>query len=97
MYPWIWLLLRGIALWTIWINQSDLTFNKNRRWDVVKVKQPIWQSLFAYARVAYGKALINSKREAIYNNLLGKSDIVWGGNGLLYNITWHIRTPNVDA
>lgn len=53
-----------------------------------------------YARIAWEKALKDSKREAIYDHVLAKFDVVWFGNGLIYhrsndNVVWHIRVPNV--
>lgn len=41
----IYLLLRGITGWTIWVEKNDLTFNNNE-WDARVVKQMIWASTF---------------------------------------------------
>lgn len=48
-----------------------------------------------YARIAWEKALKDSKREATYDHVLAKFDVVWSGNGLIYhrsndNIVCHI-------
>ena len=55
-YSTIWLLLRGITLWTIWIERNDLTFNNYSRWDASKVKQTILQGLLDYARITWEKS-----------------------------------------
>ena len=44
----IWLFLRIIMLWSIWMERIDLVFN-NIKWDIKKVQQMIWQ----YARHAW--------------------------------------------
>lgn len=61
----------------------------------------ISQSLLNYARIAWGKALKDSKKESTFDDVLAKFDMVGGGeNGLVYHkwndrIVWHIRVPNV--
>jgi len=47
----LWLLLRRITMWTIWVERNDLTFNGNR-WDVKETNQMIWQGLLVYNRIA---------------------------------------------
>lgn len=48
----IWLLLRGIILWTIWVERNDLTFHDNM-WDIKNTKQTVWQGLLDYAKIAW--------------------------------------------
>ncbi len=50
----IWSLLRGITLWTLWIECNDLVFN-NERWNVVKIHKVIWDALLDYGRVAWNR------------------------------------------
>lgn len=40
---------------------------------------------FLYARIACEIALKDSKRVAIYNDVLANFDATWEGNGLLYH------------
>jgi hypothetical protein len=98
-YSRIWLLLRGITLWTIWIERNDLTFNKTR-WDASRVEQTIWRGLLDYARIAWRKALEDSKTEATYDDVLAKFHATWGNNNLLYcksnsEIMWNNQAPHV--
>jgi hypothetical protein len=46
----IWHLLRGITLWTIWIERNDRVFNQEQ-WHVSRVKHRIWDELIIYAKV----------------------------------------------
>ena len=48
----IWHLLRGITLWTTWIERNDRVFN-NEQWHETKVKHCIWDELIVYAKVAW--------------------------------------------
>ena len=47
----IWLFLKGVMLWTFWVEINDPTLNNNR-WDILKSHQIIWQGLLEYARIA---------------------------------------------
>jgi hypothetical protein len=49
-----WILLKGIALWMIWLVRNDVSFN-NTRWNQDKTKQVIWQGLSDYGRSAWCK------------------------------------------
>jgi hypothetical protein len=49
-----WTLLKGIALWTIWISRNDTSFN-NDRWSHEKIKKVIWQGLCDYGRSTWQK------------------------------------------
>lgn len=49
-----------------------------------------------YARIAWDKALKESKKESTYDNVLAKFDMVCGGNEIIYlrsnaKTVWHIR------
>ena len=44
-------LLRGITLWTIWIECNDKVFN-HEQWHESKVKHRIWDKLVIYTKVA---------------------------------------------
>ena len=52
----IWHLLRGITLWTIWIERNDKVFN-HEQWHESKVKQKIWDELIIYAKVAWKRVV----------------------------------------
>ncbi len=52
----IWCLLKGITLWTLWIERNDLVFN-NERWNVVKIHKVIWDALLDYGRVAWNRCM----------------------------------------
>ena len=58
----IWLLLRGITLWSM---RNDLTFNNDIKWDMNKMQGNIWLGLLDYA---WGKALKDSKKVAFVKN-----------------------------
>lgn len=48
----IWHLLRGISLWTMWIEQNDRVFNHEQCRES-KMKHLIWDDLVMYAKVAW--------------------------------------------
>lgn len=98
-YSEIWLLLRGITLWTIWIERNDLNLN-NTTWDASRVEQTIWNGLLDYARIAWRKALNDSKTKAIGDDVLTKFHTIWGSNNLLYyrsnsELMWNNQAPCV--
>ena len=45
-------LIKGIALWTIWIERDDKMFN-HEHWCELKVKHCIWDELIIYAKAAW--------------------------------------------
>jgi len=47
----VWHLLRGITLWTIWIERNDKVFN-HKQWHESKVKHKIWHELLIFAKAA---------------------------------------------
>lgn len=65
------------------------------------MQQVIWQGLLEYASNAWDIARKDTNRVAIYDDVLGNYDKLWGGNGLLYRINntrsmlWDIRMPIV--
>ena len=48
----IWHLLRGITMWTIWIERNDKVFNQTQ-WHEARVKQRIWNELIIYSKMAW--------------------------------------------
>ena len=51
-----WHLLRGLTLWTIWIEFNDKVFN-HEQWHEFKVKHKIWDELLIYAKAAWEHVL----------------------------------------
>jgi hypothetical protein len=85
-------LLRGVALWTIWISRNDASFNHNR-WNREKTEQVVWQNFSDYGRCAWNK----TRQRALGNpasseSQLAKFDAQWlrpaicTRNGL--SVTW---------
>ena len=64
----IWFYLKGFALWTMWLERNDLTFN-NARWEETEIHQTIWQG---FVRIAWNQPPIDSKRDATHDNILVK-------------------------
>lgn len=59
----IWLLLRGIVLWSIWLARNDMVFNR-QKWPSQQLCSVIWQGLTDYGRVAWGRVLsANTSKE----------------------------------
>ena len=92
----IWHLLRGITLWTIWIERNDKVFN-HEQWHESKVKHKIWDELLMYARAAWERVLklikISSFSAAA---LLEGFDRTWGARNILcrrnnLKIEWNWR------
>lgn len=52
----IWHLLRGITLWTIWIERNDKVFNPEQ-WRESRVKHRIWDKLIIYAKAAWKRVV----------------------------------------
>lgn len=76
----IWLVLRGISLWTIWVERNNFTF-KITRWDVEKTQKIIWQRLLEYSKLAWNIACKDVGMAAIYDDALRSYDKVVGGVG----------------
>ena len=79
----IWHLLRGITLWTIWIERNDKVFN-HEEWHEAKVKHRIWEEFIYYAITAWErvKMLIKTSRFSALGILQG-FDKTWGARGVL--------------
>jgi hypothetical protein len=87
-----WILLRGVALWTIWISRNDASFNHNR-WNREKTEQVVWQNFSDYGRCAWTKTRQKVLRNpASSETQLAKFDAQWlkpaicTRNGL--SVTW---------
>ena len=79
----VWHLLRGIILWTIWIERNDKVFNQEQ-WHVSKVKQRIWDDLIIYAKAAWNQVLNHIKISSIsVVALLQGFDKTWGAWSVL--------------
>jgi len=52
----IWSLLKGITLWTFYIERNDLVFN-NERWNVFKIHKVIWDALLDYGKATWNKCM----------------------------------------
>jgi len=59
----IWHLLRGITLWTIWIECNDKVFN-HEQWHESNVKHRNWYGLIIYAKVAWQRVIEQSDGHA---------------------------------
>ena len=80
----IWHLLRGITLWTIWVERNDKVFN-DEQWHLTRVKHRIWDELILYAKAAWNKVLKQIKicPLSAMTTLQG-FDQSWGGRGTFY-------------
>lgn len=74
----IWHLLRGITLWTIWIERNGKVFNWEH-WHDSKMKQLIWDDLIMYAKVAWAR-LVKYINISVYSTegLLKEFNDTWG-------------------
>jgi hypothetical protein len=73
-----WSLLRGVALWTLWIAWNDQVFN-HISWPRTKIELVIWQGLIDYGRGDWAKtvALITKDPSASIKTL-ARFDKAWG-------------------
>ena len=92
----IWHLLRGITLWTIWLERNDKVFNQEQ-WQESKVKFRIWNELLMYAHTAWQRVLklIKVSRFSAMAILQG-FDSTWGARQILcrrhlLTIEWNWR------
>ena len=85
----VWHLLRGITLWTIWIERNDYVFNREH-WHESKVKHRIWDELIIYAKATWDKVIKQIKISRFSAlALLRKFDLTWGARNILckrYNL-----------
>ena len=79
----IWHLLKGITLWTIWIERNDKVFNQVE-WHISKVKHRIWDELIIYAKAAW-KRVVEQIRISRFSAmaLLQGFDKSWGARSVL--------------
>ena len=79
----IWHLLRGITLWTIWIERNDKVFN-HEHWHESKVKRLVWDGLIIYARAAWNRVLgIIKTNDFAKVAMLQGFDKTWGAREVL--------------
>ena len=79
----IWHLLRGITLWTIWVERNDKVFNQVQ-WHESKVKQQMRDALIIYAKMAWKRVLEQSKISDFSKEaMLHVFDKTWGARGVL--------------
>ena len=79
----IWHLLRGITLWTIWIERNDRVFN-HVQWHEAKTKQIIWDGLLVYGKAAWNRVLetIKINKFSMVAMIQG-FDQTWGARAVL--------------
>ena len=79
----IWHLLRGITMWTIWIERNDMVFNQTQ-WHEARVKQRIWNELIIYGKIEWKRMndLITTNKFAAMV-LLQRFDKSWGARSVL--------------
>ena len=58
-------LLRGITLWTIWIERNDTVFN-HEQWHESKVKHRIWDELVMCAKAAWKRVIKQIKISSFF-------------------------------
>jgi hypothetical protein len=79
----IWHLLRGITLWTIWVERNDKVFNQEQ-WHESKMKARIWDTLLMYAHTAWQRVLKFIKISKFSAAaLLQTFDRTWGARQVL--------------
>ena len=79
----IWHLLRGITLWTIWIERNDRVFN-HEQWQASKIKQIIWDGLIIYAKAAWNRMLETIKINSFPTvAMIQGFDKTWGARAVL--------------
>lgn len=99
-YSWLWHLLRGVTLWIIWVESSDLTFTHQKR-GINKAQQIIWQGLLEYAKHAGDITHEDANVAIVYDTASENYDKIWGGSEPLCHkdntrmMHWNIRTPKV--
>jgi hypothetical protein len=63
----VWMALRGIVLWQLWLERNDAVFN-GTRWPKMKMLQRIWLGLVDYGRMEWESAQLKDD---------GKFEAVW--------------------
>lgn len=69
----IWELLRGVILWTLWIEPNDLVFNGSK-WHQHKALHTIWLGLVDYGRLAWG--ILKTKPIEAFCESWGKNEVL---------------------
>ena len=78
-----WHLLRGITLWTIWIEHNDKVFN-HEQWHESKVKHRNWDELIIYAKEAWNRVIEQIKISSFSAvAMLQGFDKTWGAGNVL--------------
>ena len=92
----IWHLLRGVTIWTIWIERNDKVFN-HEQWHETKVKHQIWEEtyLLCHGGLEAGFRRYQDCRFSEVAILLG-FDKTWGARNVLckrhnLHIEWNWR------
>ena len=91
----IWQLLRGITLWTIWIERNDKAFN-HKQWHEPKIEHCIWTELILYAMVPWKRVTkqINISSFSTmallegFDNMWGARNVLCRRNNLLIKRNW---------
>jgi hypothetical protein len=93
----LWLLLRGVTLWTIWIARNDLVFNQ-KLWNSARIEAAIWDGIAEYGKVAWGKVCSQrTNNQASHAKALELFDSNWGKHDSLCNrvgskVHWNLYT-----
>jgi hypothetical protein len=94
----LWLLLRGVTLWTIWTSRNHFVFNQSR-WSHQHVTDLIWQGLNKYAQAVWSKCMrkiakapLSSKKILVqFNSQMGKANLLCSRED--QRIAWHPMVP----
>ena len=79
----VWHLLRGMTLWTIWIECNDKVFN-HEQWHESKVKHMIWDELITYAKAAWEQVIKHIKISSFSATAMIQGfDQTWGARNVL--------------
>jgi exonuclease III len=96
----IWFLIRGIALWCIWLARNDVVFNKVF-WTEQRIHMHIWEQLLDYGRLEWAKTLkkLGSAPPEQHSNFLHSFDSVWTRRKLMCSrsgssVRWHLLPPS---
>jgi hypothetical protein len=94
----LWLLLKGVTIWCMWIARNHCAFNTTR-WRTEHVANLIWTGLSNYAKVVWRNAQHRIRKEpSTSSRVLKKFDHDWGRFPLLcawqeLTVTWCHRNP----
>jgi hypothetical protein len=95
----LWVLLRGLTLWAIWITRNQVVFSRVQ-WHLNQVRQMIWKGLGEYARATWHKCRLSiSQDPESTSKALAKFDAHWGHFPALchrnnLHISWHRQCPD---